>query len=202
MAKRISFAANAVIFHKGGPGRSLYVIERGRVKIAASSAHGREVALNLLGPGEIFGEIALIDGGARTADAIACEPTRLLALERGELIPFLEASPEAMLRMLVALARRVRWVSEPFQDAAFLSLPTRMAKRLIFLDRHFGVTGSAGRRLTVSLPQRELANHLNVTRETVNRLLQDWRNEGLIAIDRGVFVLKDVGRLERMAEGG
>ena len=200
MAKRISFAANAVIFHKGDPGRSLYVIERGRVKIAASSAHGREVALNLLGPGEIFGEIALIDGGARTADAIACDPVRLLALERREFIPFLEASPAATLRMLVALARRLRWVSDTFEDAAFLSLPTRLAKRLIFLDRHFGFSGSTGRRLTVSLPQQELANHLNVTRETINRLLQEWRDEGLIAIDRGVIVLKNVDRLAQIAE--
>jgi CRP/FNR family transcriptional regulator, cyclic AMP receptor protein len=200
IAKRISFPANGIIFQKGDTGRSLYVIERGRVKIAASSVHGREVALNLLGPGEIFGEIALVDGGPRTADAIACDPARLLALERRELIPFLEASPDATLRMLVALARRVRWVSDTFEDAAFLSLPTRLAKRLIFLDRHFGLSGSAGRRLTVSLPQRELANHLNVTRETINRLLQEWRDEGLITIDRGVFVLKNMERLARIAE--
>ena len=199
MAKRVSFPANAVIFQKGDPSRSLYVIERGRVKIAASSAQGREVALNLLGPDEIFGEVALIDGGGRTADAIACEPVRLLALERRELIPFLEASPEVTLRMLVALARRVRWISNTFEDSAFLSLPTRLAKRLIFLDRHFGLKGSAGRRLAVSLPQQELANHLNVTRETVNRLLQEWREAGLIEIDRGIFVLKDVERLAQIA---
>src|SRR5207237_9753793 len=137
--------ANALIFQKGDPSRCLYVIERGCVKIVASSAQGREVALNLLGAGEIFGEIALIDGGGRSADAVACEPVRLLALERRALIPFLEASPEVTLRMLVALARRVRWISDTFEDAAFLSLPVRLAKRLIFLDRHFGLKGSTGR---------------------------------------------------------
>jgi CRP/FNR family cyclic AMP-dependent transcriptional regulator len=199
MARPLMLATGAHVFRKGDDSRSLYVIERGRVKIAATSADGREVALNLLGADEVFGEVALADGGPRTADAVACEPVRLLAFDRAELTPFLESEPKVMLRMLAALARRVRWVSGALEDSVFLPLPTRMAKRLMFLNAHFGVSSAAGRRLTVSLPQRELASHMNVTRETVNRLIQDWREEGLIAVDRGVFVLKDIPRLAELA---
>ena len=198
MAKPLSFRNEAVIFRQGDPSRGLYVVERGRVKISASSAEGREIALNLLGPGEVIGEITLVDGGPRTADAIACEPVRLLALDRADLIPFLEQSPALMLRMLAALSARVRWVSQRYEDSMFLPLPARMAKRLLFLGENFGVNSPAGRRLTVSLPQRELASHMGVTRETINRLLQEWRDSGLIAIDRGVIVLKDMPGLARM----
>jgi CRP/FNR family cyclic AMP-dependent transcriptional regulator len=199
MARAKSFRPDQVVFSKGDPLQGLYVIERGRVKISTTSPAGREIALNLLGDGDVFGEVALADGGARTADAVACEPTRLLVLDRTEIVPFLEANPEIMRHMLVALAQRVRWISSRFEDAAFLSLPARVAKRLLLLGEHFGVGSAACLRLTVSLPQRELASHMGVTRETINRLIQDWRDSGLIKVDRGVIVLSDLRRLGEIA---
>lgn len=202
MARRRSLESEAPIFRKDDPSSSLYVIERGRVKISSGSREGREVVLNLLGPGSIFGEVALVDGGGRTADATACDPTSLLVLERGQLIPFLERQPALLLRMLVTLTARLRWVSDRLEDTVFLSLAARLAKRLLFLGEHFGVDTPRGRRLTVSLPQRELASHMNVTRETMNRLLQDWMGQGLIEIHRGFIVLKDAAALARIVEAG
>jgi CRP-like cAMP-binding protein len=199
LARGRTFADGAVIFRKGDEASGLYVVARGRVKISSGSRDGREVVLNLLGPGEVFGEVALIDGGERTAEAVACEPVRLLVLDRAPVIALLEAKPALMLRMLVTLTRRVRWVSDRLEDAVFLSLPARMAKRLLFLGQHFGVDTSRGRRLTVSLPQRELASHMNVARETVNRLLQEWRDEGLIDIQRGFIVLLKSEQLSAIA---
>ena len=189
IARSRAFAEGAVIFRKGDEASGLYVVIRGRVKISSGSRDGREVVLNLLGPGEVFGEIALLDGGERTAEAAACEPVRVLVFDRAPLIALLEASPALMLRMLVTLTTRLRWVSDRLEDAVFLSLPARLAKRLLFLGAHFGVDVASGRRLTVSLPQRELASHMNVARETVNRLLQEWRDGGLIDIQRGFIVL-------------
>jgi CRP-like cAMP-binding protein len=81
----------------------------------------------------------------------------------------------------------------------FLELPARLAKRLLLLGEHFGFDAPKGRRLTVSLPQRELAAHMGVSRESVNRLLQDWIGRELIEIDRGVLVLKDRPALGRIA---
>jgi CRP-like cAMP-binding protein len=189
MARSRAFADGDVIFRKGDEASGLFLVVRGRVKISSGSRDGREVVLNLLGPGEVFGEVALIDGGERTAEAVACEPVRLLVLDRGPLIALLEANPALMLRMLVTLTQRVRWVSDRLEDAVFLGLPARLAKRLLFLGQHFGVDTSRGRRLTVSLPQRELASHMSVARETVNRQLQEWRDAGLIDIQRGFIVL-------------
>ncbi len=130
---------------------------------------------------------------------MACEHCRLVQLDRADLAPFLEREPALTLRMLVTLTARLRWMSDRFEDALFLELPARLAKRLLFLGEHFGVDTPRGRRLSVSLPQRELASHMGVTRETVNRLLQQWRASGVILIDRGVIVLSDTAQLARIA---
>ncbi len=200
MARPLSYRAGQPICRKGDESRSLYVIERGRVKISTTSADGREIALNLLGEGEVWGEIALADGGPRTADATAVEPVRMLALDRAAIVPYLERNAAVTLKMLASLAGRLRWIASSLEDSAFLPLPARLAKRLLFLGRHFGFDTAAGRRLTVSLPQRELAAHMGVSREAVNRLLQSWIGEGLVAIDRGVVVLTDIDRLGALAE--
>jgi len=199
MASTQTYEGGETVFRKDETSGSLYVVEHGRVTIALTSAEGREMVLNVLGPGEVFGEVALVDGGGRTADAMCPEPARLIALDRRRLIPFLEANPKLLLRMLAAMAERVRWVSTSFEDSAFLPLPARMAKRLLRLADGFGVNTAAGRRLTVSLPQRELAAHMGVTRETINRLLQGWLSQDMIAIDRGAIVIRDRTGLERIA---
>jgi CRP/FNR family cyclic AMP-dependent transcriptional regulator len=199
LARSTTFKAGEIIFRKGDMNPTLYVIERGRVKISTGSAEGREVVLNLLGPPAVFGEVALIDGSERTADAIAAEPVTLLGLDRRDMIPFLEGQPGLMLRMLAAMTARLRWVSERYEDAVFLELPARLAKRLLLLGEHFGFDTPRGRRLTVALPQRELASYMGVSRETVNRLLQEWLGKGLIEIDRGVLILKDATALGRIA---
>lgn len=199
LAKVTAYREGDFIFRKGDQSRVLYVVDRGRVKIAAGAADGRETVLNLLGAGAVFGEIALIDGGERTADAITLEATTLLALDRRDLLPFLETRPGLTLRMLAAVTARLRWVSARYEDAVFLDLPTRLARRLLFLGEHFGLKTARGLRLTVALPQRELAAHMNVTRETVNRLLTDWFARGLIERDKDVLILKDMDALNDIA---
>jgi len=194
-------AAGAMVFRKGDPGNHLFVVHNGRVKITSGAADGREVTLNLLGPAAVFGEVAFADSGVRTADAQAIEPVELLVLGRREFLPFLKADPEAMLQMMAALAARVRWISESYEDAAFMELPQRLAKRLLLLSRIFGFDTARGRRLGTSLPHRELAAHMNVTRESVNRLVQRWRKDGLIEEHRGFIVLRDIAGLSRIAGG-
>jgi len=197
-----TLVAEQAVFRRGDSGTHIFVIHRGRVKFGTGALDGREVTLNLLGPGAVFGEVGFADGGPRTADAIAAEPAELLALSRRELLPFLRSEPEAMLEMMAALATRARWIAESYEDAAFLELPARLAKRLLFLSRHFGYDTAGGRRLAASLTHRELANHMNVARESISRLIQKWRREGLIEEHRGVMVLKDIAKLERLASTG
>ncbi len=123
----------------------------------------------------------------------------MLALDRRDMIPFLESQPALMLRMLVAMTQRLRWVSDRYEDAVFLELPARLAKRLLLLGELFGFDTAKGRRLTVALPQREIAGHMGVSRETVNRLLQEWLGKGYIENDRGVLILKDQAALGKIA---
>jgi CRP-like cAMP-binding protein len=198
LAEWRTFATDGFVFRRGDAGLHLFIIHRGRVRFGTGAMDGREVTLNLLGPGAVFGEMGFADGGPRTADAVASEPAELLALSRRELLPFLKGEPEAMLQMMAALATRARWISESYEDAAFLDLPARLAKRLLFLSRHFGYDTPGGRRLAASLTHRELANHMNVARESITRLIQKWRREGLIEEHRGIMVLKDVRKLEAL----
>jgi CRP-like cAMP-binding protein len=193
-------AQDAVVFRRGEPGTHLFVIHRGHVKFGSGAVDGREVTLNLLGPGAVFGELAFADGGPRTADVVAVEAAELLALSRRDLIPFLKKEPDVVLQLMAALAARARWISESYEDAAFLELPARLAKRLLFLSHHFGFDTPRGRRLAATLPHRELANHMNVARESISRLMQKWRKEGVIDEHRGVIVLLDPKRLEALAE--
>jgi CRP-like cAMP-binding protein len=194
-----SYAGGASVFRKGDSGAHLFVIVEGRVRIGSGAPDGRELVFNLLAPGAVFGELAFADGGARTAEAVAVEPTRLLTIDRRDLLPFLREEPEVLLKILALLAERARWISDNFEDNAFMRLPARLAKRLLMLSQHFGVDGGQGRRLAVRLRHHELASHMNVTRESITRLLQIWRVEGLIDEQRGVITLKDLHRLEALS---
>src|SRR6266702_5896814 len=115
------------IFAKGDPGNSLYAVCAGTVKISVPSADGKDAVFNLVGEGEIFGEIALLDGRPRTADATAMSDCELIVIERRDFVPFLSGHPDVMLKFIEILCSRLRHTSEQVQDITFLNLPTRLA---------------------------------------------------------------------------
>ncbi len=190
-----------VLFRKGDPGDRLYVVLAWRISIGTTSEDGKEVVFNVLGRGEVFGEIALLDGKARTADATAMAECHLLVLERKDFMPFLESHPEVAARLIAVLCERVRWVSESYEDALFMDLPARLAKRLLRLAEAYGepVKG-AGTRIEFPLSQQELAKMAGVSRESVNKLLRAWQSEGLIAHDHSHVTILDEARLKRLVE--
>jgi CRP/FNR family cyclic AMP-dependent transcriptional regulator len=184
-------AAEETLFRKGDPGDGLYGVLDGRVRIHMVSRNGRTVILNILDKGEIFGEIALIDGHPRTADATTMEPTALLHIHRNHFLPFLRQDADLCITLLSTLCSRVRWQSGWIEDAAFLEFPARLAKRLIGLGQHYGESHEGGVRITIKLTQAELGNMLGATREAVNKHLSLWRAEGLIDLEKGRIVLRD-----------
>ncbi len=190
-----------VLFRKGDPGDRLYVVLAGRISIGTTSEDGKEVVFNVLGRGEVFGEIALLDGKARTADATAMAESHLLVLERKDFMPFLESNPGVAARLIAVLCERVRWVSESYEDALFLDLPARLAKRLLLLAESYGepVDGAAIR-IEFPLSQQELAKMAGVSREAVNKLLRAWQTQGLIAHDHSHVTILDAARLKRLVE--
>jgi CRP/FNR family cyclic AMP-dependent transcriptional regulator len=113
---------------------------------------------------------------------------------------FSKKEPDVVLQLMAAIAARASWISESYEDAAFLELPARLAKRLLFLSQHFGFDTPRGRRHAATLAHRELASHMNVTRESISRLMQKWRKEGVIEEHRGVIVLLNPKRLEALAK--
>lgn len=185
------YAAGEMIFEKGSPGTGLMAVLSGRVRISSPSPEGREVVLNIIHPGQVFGEIALLDGKERTADATAMESCELLILERRDFVPFLEHHPDICLRLIAVLCERLRRTTEQVEDVLFLDLGGRLAKTLLHLAGVHGRPSAKGIALAAKLSQRDLASMIGASRESVNRQLSLWEDQGLIARDKGAIILVD-----------
>lgn len=191
--------AGELIFQKGDPGLSLMVVLKGRVKIGSMSLDGRESLLTFIGPGESFGEIALLDGKPRSADATAVEATELFVLRRKDLLGYLERHPEISLRIIGVLCARLRRVTEMAEDATLLNMTPRIARAILRLAGEYGEAVEGTIRLGLKLSQRELGCYVGLARENVNRQLGVLRQEGVIAIESGHIVIRDPGRLRSIA---
>ena len=191
---------NATIFQKGDPGGSMMAVIRGRVKICTYSADGKELVLNIIDRGSLFGEIALLDGQPRSADAVAIENTELLILERNRLMPFLNANPEIATRLIEVLCQRLRRTSEALEDALLRDAPSRVARGLLRLAATFGKQEAAGLRLDIKLSQQQLGNLIGISRESINKCLMEWSRSGYLTVDHGVITIRDRELLEDLAE--
>ena len=180
---------NDEIFAKGDPGNTLCGVLMGRVCIYTVSAEGEEAILNILEPGEMFGEIALLDGGPRTASARAMTTVDLLQIHRDHFVPFLHDHPELGVSIMAVLCGRIRMNVDFIEDAAFLHLPARLAKRLLSLAEVHGKPDPRGTRIGFKLSQQDLAHMIGATRERVNKELGLWRERGLIAIEDGMIII-------------
>ena len=184
-ARPLSFAANAPIFHVGDPGRSMMGVVIGTVRISLPTPKGREIIFADLPAGEVFGEIALLDGKPRSASALALTKCELLVLERRDVLPFLERSPTACLNLMQLLCGRIRRSDERMAEIAFFDLPARLARTLL----RYPTQGRDPPKL--SLSQRELAEMSGATRENVNRCLREWQRRGILEMkNRWTIILK------------
>jgi CRP-like cAMP-binding protein len=191
--RRRRYARGQIVFAAGDPGDNLYVIESGRVKLAFTSPEGREVILDIMGPTDFFGELALLDGEARSAEAIALEPSVLCLLGRNEFLKFLEQRPHVAIMLLGVLSRRLRRDARLLQDAAFLDVPARLARTILRLAQ----AGADGVARTPRLTQTDLAGIAGTTRETLNKWLGFYEDEGLIRREGGIIAVLDAERLGR-----
>ncbi len=153
------------IFRRASPGSAMMAVLRGSVKICTVSRGGKEAVLNVIGAGQVFGEIAVLDGGPRTADAVALVDSDILVLDRRDFLPVMRAHPELAQRLLEVLCGRLRKTSEQLEDSFFLDMPGRLAKALL-TARMDGPSGAQ-----VQLTQRELGEMIGTARESVNKVL-------------------------------
>lgn len=200
LGRTVKIPANVGVFQKGEPGDCLYAILKGQIGVHTSSASGKFVLLNILDPGDVLGEIALVDGKPRTASASALRPSVLFRLDRPEFLAFLERHPPLCIRMMMVLCERLRWVSENIEDAIFHDVPRRLARRLLLLADTYGQPGAAGSiRITQPISQESLASMLGVTREMVNKTLRALQKTGAVSYNKGFIVLNNRVLLREMA---
>ncbi len=187
-------AARDVLFLKGDPSDGLYAIRRGLIRIGTTDELGQQMTMNILGGGDVFGEIALLDGRSRTADAVAVEDTDLFFLPRRDFLGLLACEPSIGLQLIELLCARLRDIIDRMEETKFLPAPTRLARRILVLAIDYGTE--------VHVSQEELASLAGVTRETVNRQLQSWKRTGLLSLGRGRLLIHDMDGFRRLARIG
>jgi CRP/FNR family cyclic AMP-dependent transcriptional regulator len=192
------FATGEKIFSIGALSDNMAAILTGQVRISVPSPDGREVLLAILEAGEIIGEIAVLDGKRRTADATAITSCALAILDRHEVLTFLEQHPASLLAIVNILCERLRRTDEQLAEVALLPLPVRLAKAILRINRGQSGTRSHSNN-SVHLSQRELANFVGATRESVNKCLNAWQRQGLIRIDDGHVTVADRSAFETLS---
>lgn len=192
------YPAGKLIFAKGSPGRSMMAVLHGSVRISATAANGREVVLAILDAGEIFGEMALLDGGERTADAIAMSDCDLLVLDQRDFIPFLKRRSELCIELLKVLSTRLRRTDELVETALFGRLDSRLAKALLRLAAQTTEGEEAKSPLRLHVSQQELGSIVGASRENVNKQLRAWQRAGLLDLGKRLVVIRDLEALEEL----
>jgi CRP/FNR family cyclic AMP-dependent transcriptional regulator len=181
------------LFMKGDPGTSLFAVCAGTVEVIVPSAEGRNAVVNLIKEGEIFGEIALLDGGPRTADAVALTDCTLMTVERRDFLRVLREQPDVMVKLLEILCARVRRTTEQVEELMFLDLEGRLAKAVLRLGE------SAGTPYRLSITQRALGEIASLSREETNKQLQVWSRNGIVQLERGGLVVLRPAALAEIA---
>ena len=184
-------APNEAIFLQTDEGSTLFGILAGEVRIVIGDIDGREQILRVLGPGEVFGELAALDGRWRSANAIAVTRCRLLLLERSSLLPLIASQPAVAIGLIGILCERMRHITAQFEGLLFHTLSERLASALLGLSKD---KSSA----LVNVTQTELGHLTGVTRESVNKKLRAWQTAGFVELQSGRVRIKDAEALKQL----
>ena len=193
----VDLSRGATLFYEGDPGDQLYFIVSGKMKLGRTASDGRENLVAVMGPGEIFGEMALFDPSPRSTSATAVSETRLAGLKHENLRKVIQRSPEVSAQLLQALARRLRRTNENLADLVFSDVPGRVAKALLDLADRFGRPATDGILVAHELTQEELAQLVGASRETVNKALAEFVQRGWIRLEARAVVILDLQRLKQ-----
>ncbi len=185
------FEQGEAIFHQGDPGHSLYLIESGQVRIFVSGDTGQETSVVFYGAKDIFGELAVIDGLPRSASAVAMRDTVVHLLSRERFAEAMRRTPQLALNFMKALSVRVRLSTEQVESLATLNIPMRLARKLLQLAKTDGCAEADGVRIEATLTQADLASLVGATRESVNKAMGHFRQQGWISVKDGSIVILD-----------
>jgi CRP/FNR family cyclic AMP-dependent transcriptional regulator len=200
LASQRNVAARTPIVKKGEVAAQIFAVLRGRLKVVTPGA-SHDAALSIIGPGELFGEIAVLDGDARSATVTTLEPTQLAVIDHRDFIRLLDQYPAVGRKLLAVLARRVRALSTRVEDRAFLELPARLAKFLLRLSENYGTETSEGLCVRIRLSQQEIGELVDASRESVNKLFATWKKQELATHHVDRIVVHRPTDLQQLAEG-
>jgi CRP/FNR family transcriptional regulator, cyclic AMP receptor protein len=199
-ARTQKYAANESIFLMGSPGDRMVAVLSGTIRISVPSPDGKEIVLAILGPGEICGEIALLDGKERTADAKAATDCSVVVLERRDVLAFFAQYPDAWTKLIDVLCERLRSADQQMAEFALSPVPVRLAKALLRLATTNGQTMNGRPVERVHLTQRELGNVIGATRESVNKYLRAWQRQGRVQIADRLILITNRAAVEDLTE--
>jgi CRP/FNR family cyclic AMP-dependent transcriptional regulator len=204
LARQQRYPARTVIVAQGDESSDLFLVVDGRLRVSSSNANGDEVVLSIMGPGDVFGEMALLDGEPRSATVTTLEACQLLVIEARAFHALLRRMPALSASLMKVMARRIRDLTDRTQDVALLDVESHLAKIVLALAGRFGDHSRIGETaITLRLSQQELASMVGATRELVNRRLRAWAQRGIIEQVSGALVIKQEGALKAMiGEGG
>ena len=197
--KTTSVPEGNIVFQRGDDGDSLMIVITGRIKISNVSIDGKEAVLNFIEPCNCFGEIAMLDGKKRSADATALVATELFVLRKADMLRFIEAHPDVVWRVMGVLCAKLRRTSEMVEDSVLLTMEPRIARGILRLASDYGRKSPEGIRIEFRMSQRELGSYVGLARENVNRHLGTWRQRGVLSIENGVITIHDQAALEAAA---
>ena len=201
LARHRIYKAGETIVTQGDPANEFFVLLRGRSKVTAHGKEGLVTAINIMGPGEGFGEIGILDGQSRSATVITLEECEMAIVDKRAFDGLLAASPAVAIRLLAVLAGRIRELTIRVEDRAFLEIPARLAKQLLWLARNHGTESDRRIRIELKLSQQEFGDFIGATRESVNKSLREWTRQGLIKHEREHLDILDLEALRAIAEG-
>ena len=191
LSAEVRYARDQIILQQDEPGDALYILIEGRVKVVLYGEDGREVILSTLRDGDFFGEMALIDGGPRSASVVAVEESRLVRIRREPFLGLLREHPELCLRILESTTRRLRVADGRIGSLALMDVYGRVARALRELAQQEGEQRGSDLVLVKRPTHQELAAMAGTSRETVSRVLGDFARTGLCSIDGRSLVLHD-----------
>lgn len=184
----------------GDPANAMMIVIEGRVKIFVSMSKGRERLLDIIEPGETFGEMALLDGRCRSADAEALDDVQAIVVEKEDFDALIAAEPAVARLLIVELCSRIRGTNLIVEDSLFFGVETRIARRIRWMTEAMKQAGSENKEPTVrGFSQQDLANAVGTSRESVNRVLRRWQSLGVVDLAHRTVVVKDKARIERIS---
>ena len=199
LARTRVYKPRETIVEKGDAARQLFVLLRGRDKVVTRGADGSDTGLNVMGSGEVFGEIGILDRQPRSATVSTLEECEMAVLDVDAFQSFLAAHPSVGIKLLAVLARRVRDLTTRLEDRAFLEVPARLAKQLLWLAENHGEATGSGVQIELRLSQQELGDLIGATRESVNKYLSEWTRSGVLRQGRDRIEVFDLQALHALA---